>query len=113
MMIFYYSFYYGTNKNMVESKIPYQYSSNIQDSKDLFTLDDKKKDFKVLKSTLNNMGVTVPTLFKQYSDICEDGGVKFLSFNVDPDFSDCVDGFILVEVSKIKNSARKRYIDKE
>ncbi len=113
MMIFYYTHYYGNKKNMVESKIPYQYSSNIKESKDLFVLDDKKKDFKVLKSTLNSMGVTVPTLFKQYSDICEDGGVKFLSFNVDPDFSDCVDGFILVEVKKIKNSARKRYIDKE
>lgn len=60
------------------------------------------------------MGVTVPTLFKQYSDICEEGGgVKFLGFNVDPDFADCVDGFILVKVDKVKANARKRYIDRD
>ena len=113
MMIFHYSHYFSSKEILIEAKLPYQYSCHIQDLKDVFTLDDKKKDFKTLKSTLNSMGVTVPTLFKQYSDICEDGGVKFLAFNVDPDFSNCVDGFILVEVEKIKNSARKRYIDKD
>lgn len=112
LMIFYYSHYFSNDTEMIEPKIPYQYSSHIQDLKEMFNLDDRKKDFKILKSTLNNIGVTVPTLFKQYSDICEEGGVKFLGFNVDPDFSDCVDGFILVSVDKVKQSARKRYIDK-
>lgn len=110
MMIFYYSHYFSNDEELVESKLPYQYSSHIQDLKDMFVLDDKKEDFKRLKSTLSNMGVAVPTLFKQYADICEDGGVKFLGFNVDTDFSDCVDGFILVDVEQIKPSARKRYI---
>ena len=110
MMIFYYAHYFSNKDEIVEAKIPYQYSSHIQDLKDMFKLDDKKEDFKTLKSALGNMDVAVPTLFKQYSDICEDGGVKFLGFNVDPDFSNCVDGFILVNVEKIKDSARKRYI---
>jgi len=110
MMIFYYSHYFANNEELIEAKLPYQYSSHIQDLKDMFVLDDKKEDFKRLKSNLLNMGVAVPTLFKQYSDICEEGGVKFLGFNVDTDFSDCVDGFILVNVKKIKQSARKRYI---
>ena len=110
MMIFYYSHYYSNKDEIVEAKIPYQYSSHIQDLKDMFLLDDKKEDFKRLKSTLSNMGVAVPTLFKQYADICEEDGVKFLGFNVDPNFSSCVDGFILVNVEKIKDSARKRYI---
>lgn len=113
LMIFYYSHYFQAKDEMIESKMPYQYSSHIQDLKEIFNLDDRKKDFKVLKSSLNGMAVTVPTLFKQYSDICEEGGVKFLGFNVDPDFSDCVDGFILVSVDKIKDSARKRYIDRD
>ena len=55
----------------------------------------------------------MPTLYKQYSDITEEDGVKFLGFNVDKNFSDCIDGFILVNVSKIKNSSRKRYIDRD
>ncbi len=110
MMIFYYSHYFQNIQELIEAKRPYQYSSHIQDLKEIFNLEDRKKDFKILKSSLNSIGVTVPTLFKQYSDICEEGGVKFLSFNVDPDFSDCVDGFILVNVNKIKASAKKRYI---
>jgi len=113
MMVFYYNHYYGENADLIEAKLPYQFSNNLNDIKNLFDLNDKKKDFKLLKSTLANMSVSVPTLYKQYSEIAEDGGVKFLGFNVDKDFADCIDGFILVEVNKIKDSARKRYIDKE
>ncbi len=111
MMIFYYSHYYGDNQNMVEAKVPYSYSNNLSEIKETFDLNDKKKDFKFLKSTLANIGVSVPTLYKQYSDIAEDNGVKFLGFNVDNSFGDCIDGFILVEVAKIKDSARQRYIE--
>ncbi len=113
MMIFYYSHYFKEEVNLVEGKTPYQYSNNISEIKELFNLEDKKKDFKFLKSALSNIGVTVPTLYKQYSEITEDGGIKFLSFNIDKNFGDCIDGFILVEVDKIKDSAKKRYIDKE
>lgn len=113
MMIFYYSHYFKDPKQLVESKLPYQYSNNINEIKKSFCLDDKRKDFKFLKSTLSGMGVSVPTLYKQYSDITEEDGVKFLGFNVDKNFSDCIDGFILVNVSKIKNSSRKRYIDRD
>ena len=111
LMIFYYSHYYSNYEEFVEAKTPYQFSSHSKDIKDIFEFNDKKDDFKILKSSLNSVGVAVPTLFKQYSDICEEGGVKFLGFNVDPNFSDCVDGFIFVDVGKIKSSARKRYID--
>ena len=113
MMIFYYSHYFKEKVNLVEGKTPYQYSNNISEIKELFDLEDKKKDFKFLKSALSSIGVTVPTLYKQYSEITEDGGIKFLSFNIDKNFGDCIDGFILVEVDKIKDSAKKRYIDKE
>ncbi|MDD2895287.1 MAG: lysophospholipid acyltransferase family protein [Aliarcobacter sp.] len=113
MMIFYYSHYYGDNQNMVEAKVPYSYSNNLSEIKETFDLNDKKKDFKFLKSTLANIGVSIPTLYKQYSDIAEDKGVKFLGFNVDNSFGDCIDGFILVEVAKIKDTARQRYIERD
>lgn len=82
MLIFYYSHYYLNDNNFVEARLAYQYSSNIQDIKELFVLNDKKNDFKILKSSLNNMGVAVPTLFKQYSEVCEEGGVEFFAFNI-------------------------------
>ncbi|MGA1939602.1 lysophospholipid acyltransferase family protein [Arcobacter sp. YIC-310] len=113
MMVYYYSHYFKCKNTPVTAKLPYQYSTNINEVKELFDLNDKKSDFKFLKSTLSNMNCAVPTLYKQYSDIAQDDGVKFCDFNIDQEFADCIDGFIIVEVAKIKESARKRYIDKD
>tara|TARA_B100001063_G_scaffold131006_1_gene122443 strand:+ start:3898 stop:5610 length:1713 start_codon:yes stop_codon:yes gene_type:complete len=113
LMIFYYSHYFKNSKQLVIPKLSYQYSNSVNEIKEQFILNDRKKDFKFLKSTLSSIGVAVPTLYKQYSDIAEDGGVKFLGFNVDKEFSDCIDGFILVDVEKIKDAPRKRYIQRD
>ncbi|MFA9373141.1 MAG: lysophospholipid acyltransferase family protein [Poseidonibacter sp.] len=110
MMVFYFSHYFKEEKDLVKAKLPYQYANNISEIKELFLLNDKKEDFKFLKSSLASMNVAVPTLYKQYSEIAQEGGVKFLGFNVDTNFADCVDGFIVVDVNMIKESTRKRYI---
>jgi hypothetical protein len=113
LIIFYYSHYFSNPLALVEAKNPYHYSNNINEIKELFDLNDKAKDFKFLKSTLSNIGLSIPTLYKQYSEITVENGIKFLDFNIDKNFGDCIDSFILVEVDKIKDSARKRYIEKE
>jgi len=110
MLVFYYSLYYSSDKNLLDSKLPYQYSVDEKSIKEMFSCGDKKEDFKRLKTALSNMGVAVPTLFKQYSELCEDGGVNFQGFNIDPDFSNCVDGLIVVEIDKIKDKQKSRYI---
>jgi putative hemolysin len=66
--------------------------------------------FAQLKAELGAMEMSVPTLYKQYSELCEDGGVQFADFNIDPDFSDCVDGLVLVDLLKLKETKRKRYL---
>ena len=57
--------------------------------------------------------MTVPTLYKQYSELCDDGGIQFMDFGIDAEFNNCIDSYILVNVSKLKESKRKRYIDAE
>ncbi|MBD3830343.1 MAG: lysophospholipid acyltransferase family protein, partial [Arcobacter sp.] len=42
MMIFYYSYYYGSKEVLVEAKTPYQYSNKLNEIKELFDLNDKK-----------------------------------------------------------------------
>ncbi|WP_375722856.1 lysophospholipid acyltransferase family protein [Arcobacter sp. KX21116] len=110
MLVFYYSHYYSSDKNLLESKIPYQYSIDLKSLTAMFELNDKKNDFKILKTSLSNMGIAVPTLYKQYSELCEEGGVNFQGFNVDPDFSNCVDGLIVVEIDKVKDKQKSRYM---
>ena len=63
-----------------------------------------------MKRMLSEMGCTVPTLYKQYTEVCEHDGVIFSDFNIDPDFSDCIDGFVIVDIEKLKPNKRKRYI---
>lgn len=75
-----------------------------------FTGTDYKKEFSQLKHLLANMGVNVPTLYKQYSEICEREGVAFLDFNIDPDFCDCIDGLVVVDTHKLVAKKRKRYL---
>ena len=71
---------------------------------------DSAADFVRLKLLLAHLGCSVPTLYKQYTEVAEPGGVRFLDFGVDPDFSHCVDGLVLVDVRQIKAHKRERYI---
>ncbi|MBI9071300.1 MAG: lysophospholipid acyltransferase family protein [Melioribacteraceae bacterium] len=75
-----------------------------------FNENDRKKEFKILKNLLKPLGFTVPVLYKHYSDLCEEGGVQFLDFSIDPDFENCVDGLILVQTEKLTEEKRNRYI---
>lgn len=56
------------------------------------------------------LGCGIPTLYKQYSELCEAGGVQFLDFGTDPEFGNCIDGLVLVDVMKMKANKRQRYI---
>jgi putative hemolysin len=110
LMVDFYSNYFGGEKKIVQSRIPFEYETTDIALHNPFEFNDYKSDFKVLKSKLKSMDVAVPTLYKQYSELCLDGGIEFHGFNVDPDFSDCIDGFIIVDIRKIKQSKIERYI---
>ncbi|MFM1680278.1 lysophospholipid acyltransferase family protein [Aeromonas salmonicida] len=76
----------------------------------LFEGQDYGTDLKALKARLDNLGCAIPTLYKQYSELCEPGGVQFMDFGIDPDFNHCIDGLVWVDVSRIKPHKRARYI---
>jgi len=111
LLIYFYQHYFGSNEPLVKHKAPYKIPVNMQEyCEDIFCGDDYKADQRALKEELSYMGYTIPTLYKQYADICEEDGVKFLDFGYDKDFNYCIDGFILVDISKMKESKKKRYI---
>jgi putative hemolysin len=111
LILFYYNHYYGDRQSLL--KPVQRFIINQQEREELkqvFTLNDKKEDFKILKKQLLCYGLSIPTLYKQYTDLCEDGGISFMGFNIDKNFNNCVDSFILVELDKIKDKKKKRYI---
>jgi putative hemolysin len=76
----------------------------------IFDSSDYKQDFKKLKFILKQYGYSIPTLYKQYSELCENGGVEFIDFGIDESFEKCIDGLILVKINLIKAEKRERYM---
>lgn len=110
-LVYFYSLYFGDDQQLVQARAPYHLSSYAKDEYSaLFSGDNYREDFRALKEYLNAFNVTVPTLYKQYSELCEEGGIRFMDFGVDADFNNCIDSYILVDVNKIKPIKRKRYI---
>ncbi|MGS0536201.1 GNAT family N-acyltransferase [Pseudoalteromonas sp. SaAl2] len=114
MLVHYYQHYYGTKHTIATPNNEFKATEQqIKQCQSIFTGDDIKEDFVELKHVLANMGAQVPTLFKQYTELCEPGGVQFLSFSVDPEFNNCIDGLVLVDLEKVKAGKAKRYLSKE
>ena len=76
----------------------------------VFSGDNYAQDFRTLKAELGKSGLSVPVLYKQYTETYEPGGVKFLDFNIDQKFSNCVDGLVLADLDKLKPAKRERYL---
>ncbi|MDF1691349.1 MAG: lysophospholipid acyltransferase family protein [Zhongshania sp.] len=109
LLIPFYQTHFPTTQVWVNAKSPYRpESANIN-----FTGEDYREEFTQLKQELADLSCSVPTLFKQYTELCEPGGVSFAAFNVDPDFADCIDGLVLVDITKMKAARRKRYLGGE
>ncbi|CAM4243582.1 lysophospholipid acyltransferase family protein [Stenotrophomonas indicatrix] len=105
-LVAYYQRYYGAADGRVQSNRPFQYFA----APPCFGEMDAAAAFDVLKANLAALGTGVPTLYRQYTDLCEPGGARFLAFGVDPDFSDSIDGLIEVDLHAIRPHKRKRYL---
>ncbi len=110
-LVAYYSRYYGTavpdgEEADAASLRPFRYFAAPPCFGDM----DAETAYDVLKDNLSAHGASVPVLYKQYTELCEPGGARFLAFGVDPDFSDSIDGLIEVDMQRILPKKRKRYL---
>jgi hypothetical protein len=113
MIVYYFNKWFQSETKLAKSKKQFSLPENFKPELDeMFNGKNYKEDLRILKNRLKPMGFTVPVLYKHYSDLCEDGGVKFLDFGYDESFSDCLDGLILVDLTLIKKEKKERYINK-
>lgn len=105
-IVAYYARYYGSEQSAAVSKQPFVYRA----APPQFDALDAATAFRVLKGNLDALGATLPMLYKQYTDLCEPGGARFLAFGVDPAFSDAVDGLIEVDLQRLRPKKRERYL---
>jgi putative hemolysin len=106
-IVSYYARYFGAQEPYVASKRPFVYrAAPPQFGGEL----DAQTAFRVLRNNLDALGATLPMLYKQYTELCEPGGARFLAFGVDPAFSDSVDGLIEVDLHRLRPKKRERYL---
>ena len=111
MLVWFYQHYFEDAELLAKANAPYRLTSESEEQmQSVFSGTDYKADFRVLKEKLDFLGVSVPTLFKQYSELCTDGGVRFLDFGVDAAFNYCIDGLVLVDLTYVKENKYQRYI---
>jgi putative hemolysin len=106
-IVAYYARYHGEVEGKAVSRHPFQY----RDAPPSFGELDAETAFEVLKANLDSLGATIPMLYKQYTELCEPGGARFLAFGVDPAFSDSIDGLIEVDLQRIRPKKRARYLE--
>ncbi len=110
------SFYtdlFGHEHTLSMPRLPFDFDpvKDFKLYKNISNETEYKHAFSILKGKMADFGVKVPILYKQYVELCQPGGCKFLGFNIDPKFSHCIDALILVDIDTIKEKKRQRYID--
>ncbi|MCG6118617.1 MAG: lysophospholipid acyltransferase family protein [Aquimonas sp.] len=103
--------YFGDRTGLARARNPLETASDVQDAAAaaLAAL-PVREGLAALRLQLDCLGVAVPMLYRQYVDLCEPDGVRFLDFGVDPGFGHCVDGLIRVDLTRIKPAKRSRYL---
>jgi putative hemolysin len=113
LLVFYYKKYYSADKGtpLASAKNPYIIADNDQtELEQTFARLNREEGFTYLQQQFNSANCKFPMLFKQYAALFEEGGFKLLSFSVDPDFGNCIDGLFLADLHQMKASKRKRYL---
>ena len=108
LLVAFYRLWFPATHPLAESRRPYP--ASLPDVLAQFGGEDYGEDLIRLKSLLGNLGCGIPPLYKQYSEVCEPGGVQFIDFGSDPDFNNCVDGLVLVDLTFLKANRYQRYI---
>jgi hypothetical protein len=96
----------GDIVHSTSARTPYQFNT----ARPWYCELDHETNTKLLKENLARLGVRIPILFKQYTELCEPGGVRFLGFNVDQHFNNVVDGLIEVDLQRMLPKKRARYL---
>jgi hypothetical protein len=114
MLVHFFSRFHGAGQSMALARRPVGLpEAEAARLAVLFPGRDYQADWRRLKQELGALGVSVPVLYRQYVELCEPGGTRFLAFGTDPAFGHCIDGLVLVDLQQLKPAKRQRYLTPE
>ncbi|MBL6898023.1 MAG: GNAT family N-acetyltransferase, partial [Luminiphilus sp.] len=110
-LVYYFGTHFSDTSLDVAARTPFILPPNSTTSlHSEFTGVDAEEDLDSLRQALAAAGLPLPTLYKHYSQATSPDGVVFTAFNVDHDFGDCVDSFVMVDLHKLTPRKRRRYL---
>lgn len=108
-VVSYYQRFYGSELALASARRPFAFKAAAPSFDGL----DIDAAFDAMKTVLGRLGASVPMLYKQYTELCEPGGARFLAFGVDPEFSGSIDGLIEVDLERLRPRKRQRYLQRQ
>jgi putative hemolysin len=111
-IVHYHGHYFRDHEQLARARNPFVISRSIADAAHAdWAGRSPGEGLSILKQRLADMKAQLPTLYRQYADLCEPAGVRFLDFGVDPAFGGCVDGLVRLDLAHLRPIKRARYID--
>jgi len=105
-IVAYYTRYFGDGDGMARAHRPFRYAGDAPSFGDC----DADQAMALLRARLDAAGARLPILYRQYTELCEPGGARFLAFGVDPAFRNSVDGLIVLDLDRLTPRKRARYL---
>lgn len=103
--------YFGDREGLAVARNPYHPTSDaLAGIGSALAGLELREGMQLLRRRLEDLGASLPVLYRQYVELCEPDGVRFLDFGVDPGFGHCIDGLIRVDLDRLKPGKRSRYL---
>jgi len=105
--------YFGDSDQLARARNPFVISASVAEAaRAAWSGRSVGEGLSMLKQHLAGMKAQLPTLYRQYADLCEPEGVRFLDFGVDPAFGGCVDGLVRLDLAHLRAIKRARYVER-
>ncbi|MET0230761.1 MAG: lysophospholipid acyltransferase family protein [Rhodanobacteraceae bacterium] len=107
----YHRHYFGDSEALARARNPFVISREVAIAADAeWAGRSPEQGFARLRARLDALDAQLPTLYRQYVDLCEPAGVRFLDFGIDPSFGGCVDGLVRLDIEHLRAAKRARYL---
>ena len=110
-IVHYHRHYFGDSERLARARNPFVISAGVAAAAAAAWVDRSPAEgLAMLRQRLAALQAQLPTLYRQYADLCEPAGVRFLDFGVDPAFGGCVDGLVRLDLGQLRAAKRARYL---
>jgi putative hemolysin len=107
----YHRHYYSDAEHLARARNPFVISDEVAaQAHATWQGRNQPEGFTALREQLAAMNASLPVLYRQYADLCEPEGVRFMAFGIDPAFGGCVDGLVRLDMNYLRPAKRARYM---